>query len=130
MFNTKTIGFHMHKGARIIAAFCVLVYVIAADLYTLAAGFAKWVYTQGYRLGTWVHNTNDALASYSVLISAGNLRAVYNKLTGIMLPVQQHPLALLAEEVSRMTIKELRRGVKAPAKYKKQDIINLYMALV
>ena len=112
---------------------------IGRVLYTAAASAApviafvitltEFVYKTGKLLGTWVHRTNDQLASYSVMISAGDFRAMYNKLRGITPTPFTHPLYDLQEVLYTQTVKELRRGIKAGAKLRKADLINLHLNL-
>ena len=138
--TSQQIGQKFHKLARILATIIVFTYVISRDVYELARvgiqNLAEIAYNAGYNTGTFIHTLNDKLAGISVIITNSDwtsLMTIINE-TFTPAPTPQpaflHPLMTIADQLSDLTVKELRQitGAKS-TKLRKQNLIEMAMAM-
>lgn len=122
--TAATVAATLERGARIAAP--VICWVIAAFMTA-----AQLAYQCGYALGSAVHARNDQLAAMARRLANGERPthqtvAVQPTSTPAPLP---HPLAALRDELSALTVAELRRITGTRRQARKADLVTLALAM-
>ena len=124
--TSDQIGTKMEKIARICAIIIVFVYVLLRDIFNLlhsgVTNLAQIAYDSGYTTGRWIHQLNDKLSN------------TFTALLGVQRPTPApafyHPMAEIAQELECLTVVRLKELNNTKKKYKKQQLIDMTLALV
>jgi hypothetical protein len=124
--TSDQIGTKMEKIARISATIIVLIYVLLRDVFNLLysgiTNLARIAYNSGYTTGAWMHRLNDKLSN------------TFTSLLKIQRPTPApafyHPMAEIAQELDNLTVIQLKKINQTKKKYKKQELVNMTLALV
>lgn len=132
--SSQQLGQKFHKIAKIIATVVVFAYVISRDVYELARvgiqNLTEIAYNSGYNTGTFVHGLNDKLATISVAITEQNWTELMTMIKQpTPAPAFYHPLAQIAEEIETLTVQEIKYILGTKKKAKKQQLVEMMLAM-
>lgn len=141
--TTAEIAARLERGARIAAP--LICWAIAAVLTA-----CRLAYQLGHGLGSAVHHRNDQLAAVARRLAAGERPDRPTHVVPVLSPIapqapqeaapaprrvvptlapMAHPLAALRDELSALTVTELRRITGTRRKARKADLVTLALSI-
>lgn len=134
--TSAQIGGNLQRYARIAATVLAFGFVITTELAILLkdalVGLYNIAFEAGYNTGTFIHNLNNKLSAISVAIHEERWEELYEMIripsASNPAPVHYHNAAQIAEEMSKLTVRQLRELAGVKGKYKKQQLIEMMIA--